>query len=269
MEVLIERIPNLKKSAFIIVTHNNVELLTRCVNSIIKYSSSPYHIFLIDNASSDATTGFCLHNNENLTYIRNNKNLWWGGGINQGIKLSDAYDYVFFLNDDIEVYKDWDINHINVLESVSNIGAVGPMNSNPDDWQNYDRVIKVFNPNIPELKDVERSNIEEINRNIRSNERTFITVRGMLAFFCTAFKRSVIDKVGLLDEDFIMGGDDDDYARRLDLEGLNLALLLNTYVIHHGSTSTKKNKSDSWKLSQRKKNSELLKKKYPNYYVKH
>ena len=256
----------IKKSAFIVVTHNNVELLTKCLNSIIKYSSGLYHIFLVDNASTDATTGFCLHKMKNLTYIRNNKNLWWGGGINQGIKLSDEFDYIFFLNDDIEVYKDWDINHIEILESNVKIGAVGPMDSSPADWQNYDRIRKTFKLNIPELKNIERDDIEKMNKEISNTIKKYLTIRGMLAFFCVAFKRSVIDTVGFLDEDFIMGGDDDDYARRLDANGFNLAVLLNTYVIHHGGTSTGKNMGNVWKNTQRRKNVNLLKKKYPNYY---
>jgi len=256
----------LKKSAFIIVTHNNVKLLIKCVNSIIKYSSKPYHIFLIDNASTDATTGFCLHESKNFTYVRNNTNVWWGGGINQGIKLSDAFDYVFFLNDDIEVYKNWDVNHIEILESSDKIGAVGPMNSNPADWQNYDRVIRVFKPNIPELKDVNRNDIKKINQKISNIDKKFLLIKGMLAFFCVALKRSVVDKIGFLDENFIMGGDDDDYARRLDACGFSLAILLNTYVIHYGGISTGENMGSIWKDAQRKKNSDLLKKKYPNYY---
>jgi len=256
----------MKRSAFIIITHNNVKVLTKCIASIVKFSTNPYHIFLVDNASTDDTIGFCVSSIQNLTYIRNNVNIWWGGGINQGIKLSSDFDYIFFLNDDIEVYQGWDKNHIDVLDSDFGIGAVGPMDSSVLDWQNYDRVLKVFKPDLPKLENVDRQDIVAMNQNILMTKQKAFSVKGMLAFFCVAFKRTTIDKIGMLDEEFIMGGDDDDYCRRLDAMGFSLSILLNTYIIHHGGVSTKNNRNSEWKNEQRKKNIALLKRKHPDYY---
>lgn len=68
---------------------DNWEKLSVTLDSVYRNSDQPYHLFIIDNASKGETLG--LHHRENLphtTLIRNPKNLWWGGGINQGIRLA-------------------------------------------------------------------------------------------------------------------------------------------------------------------------------------
>ncbi len=88
----------------------------------------------------------------------------------------------------------------------------------------------------------------------------------MLAFFCVALKRRTVNAVGLLDEGFVGGGDDDDYCRRLRKSGYVLGLSLDTYVLHH-SSSTAKTVFDSQERREiRRKNLSRLKEKYPEFY---
>lgn len=254
------------KIALICVTYNNWNQLSKCLESIYKHTENEYHLFLIDNNSSDATVGLYGMTLPNTTIIRNMKNVWWGGGINQGIRLSKDFDYVFFLNDDIEVPMGWDAKHVDILREEPSIGAVGPLNSNKRDWQGYDRVREHFKDlNLPTVSNVNRKDILGMNRALEPLGMRHITVRGMLAFFCVGFRRNVIDEIGELDERFIMGGDDDDYARRLDAKGYGLGLLLNTYVIHHGGSSINKMESD-FNRNCKNWNIALLRSKHPEFY---
>lgn len=251
----------MEKAALICVTHNNWDKLKACLNTIYQNTDYPYHLFLIDNASTDETVGLYGMELENTTIIRNNKNLWWGGGINQGIKLSKDYDYVAFLNDDIELPKGWLSNHIEGLQD-DKVGVIGPINSHNRDWQCYDRVRDTFKDlNLPELKNIDRHNLKDMNKEIQALNLYKLYVRGMIAFFCVVFRRDVLEQVGELDEEFIMGGDDDDYCRRLGEAGYSLTLLLNTYVIHHAGTSLNKMGN-----KYRGANMKRLKEKWPEYY---
>ena len=60
-----------------------------------------------------------------------------------------------------------------------------------------------------------------------------------LSFVCVLIRRSVIDKIGLLDESFTgYGSEDVDYCRRAQSAGFSLAVTGLTTVAHtHGSTS--------------------------------
>ena len=88
----------------------------------------------------------------------------------------------------------------------------------------------------------------------------------MLAFFCTAFRRETIDKVGYLDERFVMGGDDDAYCRELEKNNYKLALLLNTYIKHKAGSSVNKMETTTKKQID-EKNRKLLRELYPEYYL--
>lgn len=252
------------KAALILVTYNNYDILLETLTSIYLYSNSElYDLFIIDNNSTDETKSLENEILLNTKIIRNSENVYWAGGINIGIDLTEDYKYVFFLNDDIEVYYRWIENHINILNNYPEIGAIGPLNSSPRDWQCYNRVRDNFKlyDRLPYIDNLD--NIEQINNSISSND--FITIKGMLAFFCVAFKRDTINRVGYLDERFIMGGDDDAYCRELELNKYNIALLLNTYVKHKAGISIDKLDSD-FKKKIHEDNSKLLKKLYPYYY---
>ena len=261
-----------EKAALIIVTHNNWDKLSDCLISIYKHTNFPYHIFLIDNASTDNTTVLYDKDYPNMTIVRNEENKWWSGGINQGIDLSKDYKYVFFLNDDIVVGKSWLINHLVPLQSP-NIAGVGPHNSHPRDSQCYDNAMtkeygKAYLPIIGD--EVDRNDLDKMNELLYEHNlknfpnRPYLNVIGMVAFFCVGFKREVIDQIGYLDENLIMGGDDDDYCMRIKHEtDLKMAILLNTYVIHNAGSSINK-KGDKWKKEMLDKNMAYLKKKWPN-----
>ncbi|MBP2296513.1 glycosyltransferase family 2 protein [Azospirillum rugosum] len=231
----------MSKSALVCVTHNNCDTLIRCLESVFNNTSAPYHLFLIDNASSDPTPGLYTQLPSTATVVRNTANRWWAGGINQGIRLAgDDFDHVFFLNDDIEVPKRWLERLTNLLDSNPGIGAIGPLNSNPNDWQCYDRVRteQDIGSLLPAAPEIDRRDLAAMDALVAGqNDPPGVTIQGMLAFFCTGLRREAVAKVGLLDEAFIMGGDDDDYCRRLTRAGFDLALALNTYVLHHGSVS--------------------------------
>ena len=260
----------MKKSALICVTYNNFDILFKCLTSIYTYTTQPYHLFLIDNGSRDKTLGLYGTSLKNTTIIRNNENKWWAGGINQGLKLccNEEFEYIFFLNDDIEVYKNWIENFQERLKD-ERIGAVGPLNSSLRDWQGYSNVKRRMLNDLPNISNIDPLDIAKINKTISTFSPRHIIVKGMLAFFAVGFRRKIFEKLGFLDDDFedLMAGDDDEFCARLENNGLNLCLLTNTYIIHHAGMSIQKLDNELTK-SRRKKAIELLHSKYPHRYTR-
>jgi GT2 family glycosyltransferase len=232
----------MKKVGLICVTRSNSQKLLVTLNSIFRHTSPDlYDLFLIDNASHDDTLNiYSLALPENITIVRSNKNLNWVGGINLGIALTQDYEYVGFLNDDIDVGPNWLLNLVDLLDCNADLGAVGPLTSNTRDWQGYDRVRETFaDLNLQPLDHISRNNVLEMYSAIQGNVPV-IRVVGMLAFFCVLIRRKVVEKIGSLDPAFneLFLGDDDDYCRRMQAAGFGLALALRTYVLHASGSSS-------------------------------
>jgi GT2 family glycosyltransferase len=211
----------------IIPAHNQFNHTRALLEGIYRHSDLPFHIYVIDNASSDETVDLAKIYTRDITVVRNRENSGWCAAINQGIRLGSNPCLVFMKND-VEVDQGWLGNLIAFLETHPRIGAVGPLGSNPRDWQCADRVREKMVPQIPRFL---TDDLHERNRVLRYHfHRAGVLIEGMLAFFCTALKRRAVEAVGDLDEEFVHGGDSEDYCRRLRKAGYVLGLSLDTYV---------------------------------------
>ncbi len=220
----------------VIPVYNQYCCTRNLIESIYRHTDVPFHIYVIDNASTDETVDLDKVFTREITVVHNRRNRGWCGGANQGVALGRNPNVVL-MNNDVEVSRDWLGNLVWFLNTHPLIGAVGPLNSNPNDWQCVDRVRRSMVPQIPNFL---TEDLHERNRILRHHfSRAGILVAGMLAFFCVAMRRRTMERVGSLDESFVAGGDDDDYCRRLRKEGYVLGLSLDTYVVHHSSLTAK------------------------------
>jgi len=253
-----------KTSADIIIpVYNQYSFTRNLIESIYRYTDVPFHIYVLDNASTDETVDLHKIYTHNITVVHNQKNRGWCGGINQGVELGKNPNVVL-MNNDVEVSKAWLGNLIAFLNTHPRIGAVGPLNSNSNDWQCVDRVRKTSVPQIPNFM---TEDLHERNRILKYHfNKAGVMIDGMLAFFCVVMKRRTMKEIGPLDEAFVTGGDDDDYCRRLRKSGYVLGLSLDTYVIHHSSLTAKTIFDSTERKEIRKKNVSRLKEKHPEYY---
>ena len=230
-------VPTSRTATDIIVpVYNQYSFTRNLIESIYRHTDIPFHIYLIDNACNDETTDLHKVYTRNITVVHNQKNKGWCGGINQGLELGRNPNVVF-MNNDVEVSTAWLGNLVSFLNTHPRIGAVGPMNSNPNDSQYIDRVRKEYVPQIPDFL---TDDLHERNRILKYHfDKAGIMIEGMLSFFCVAMKRRTVNEIGPLDETFVTGGDDEDYCRRLRQAGFVLGLSLDTYVIHHSSLIAK------------------------------
>ena len=85
---------------------------------------------------------------------------------------------------------------------------------------------------------------------------------GCLAFFCVAIRRAVIDAVGDLDESYTTGYfEDDDYCKRVQQAGYQLAVCDDVFVHHHHSASFSQ-LGDKAKTSLLKRNRRIFEKRW-------
>jgi len=212
----------------IIPVHNQYHLTRNLLEGIYRYTEEPFHIYLIDNASTDDTVDLHKIYTRNITVVHNRRNRGWCAGINQGICLGRNPNVVF-MEATVEVSRGWLSRLSGFLDSHPRIGAVGPLVSNNDGWQNIDRVREKLVPEIPQFL---TEDLHERNRILEFHfQGAGILVAEVLSLFCVALKRRAVAAVGPVNA----GAPDcsADYCRRLRKAGYVLGLSLDTYVHRH------------------------------------
>ena len=90
----------------VVLNFNGLKDTIECIRSLKKCHSGPYklNIVVVDNGSDDKNVASLSQVND-ITLIRNNRNLGYSGGNNVGIKyaLGKNSDLIILLNNDIIV----------------------------------------------------------------------------------------------------------------------------------------------------------------------
>ena len=211
------------KTSIILLSYNQVDYTLACIQSIKDFTDS-YEIIVVDNNSSQETIDK-LDKVDGITLIKNKINRGFPGGCNDGIKIATG-DNILLLNNDTIVTKYWLENMLLALYSDDSIGAVGPVTNSCSNFQSipcsYATIADMF-------KFAEEYNIS--NPSIWEE-------RSRLIGYALLIKKSVLDKVGLLDEQFFPGNfEDDDISLRIRLAGYKLLLCKDTFIHHFGSVS--------------------------------
>jgi len=228
------------KTDIIVPTYNNEDYTVACFKSI-KECTDPgaYRLIWVDNGSKDTGRVQSVVEDMPCTKIRFAENKGFVAAINAGLVESTA-DAVCLLNNDTEVSQGWLRKLLRSLYSEDDLGIIGPMTGPPAKDTMFDshhniayqqRFRKV--PIFPAWID-----LEDYNRKVEVQLPNVTADISFVAFLCAVIKRSVIDKVGLLDTNYAMGmWDDADYNFSILKAGYRKRILLDTCIIHHGRST--------------------------------
>ena len=214
----------------VVSVHNHYPYTRGLIEGIYRFTDSPFHLYVVDNASTDETADLDKIYTRDITVVHNRQNTGWSAGVNQGVALGKNPNIVV-MNDGAEVSKGWLENMLAFMETHPRIGAVGPLGSCTGDWQYIDRVREKAAPQIPIFRS---DDIHERNRILQYHfHRAGILIEGTLSFFCIALKRRTVAEVGILKEALAFREASRDYCRRLRKIGYVLGLALDAYVVSH------------------------------------
>jgi len=105
----------------IICAHNNKELTSQCLDSLLNLSYPNCRIILVDDCSSDDSVSFLRNKYPTITIVENEKNLGAAKTRSNGIKLSKA-KYIVTMDNDAVLSPDWLTKMIELMESDKSIG---------------------------------------------------------------------------------------------------------------------------------------------------
>jgi hypothetical protein len=235
----------------IIITWNSEEEIGDCLSSIIEstnnFAGISAEIIIIDNASSDKTLEKISQiKHEIIRIYKNEENLGYTRAVNQGIKNSNGKN-IFLLNPDT-VLKDGAIEQLNnFLNNNSNYGACCPLMLNEDGsiqqsirnfptyWSMYCEFyfLAYILPKSKlfggwKMKYFDYSHDEDVSQPMAA---------------ALMLNKSVLDRIGIMDERFEMFFNDVDLCKRIIGSGLKIRFLEKLSIVHKKGASIYKDRA--------------------------
>ena len=228
------------KVSIVVLCYNQLDYTKQCVQSVLENTAYPnYELILVDNCSEDGTADYLRmveKQNEHVKIVINETNRGFAGGNNDGIAVSNG-EYVLLLNNDTLVTRGWITNMIKHFKRFDRVGIVGAVtNSIGNEAQ-----IKV---SYEELNDMPAFAYDYTRKHMNQT----YDHSGVLAMFCVMLSRELIEKIGMLDENYGIGMfEDDDYSVAAERAGYKLILPEDVFIHHFGSVSFKNLEDETYR----------------------
>ena len=229
----------------IIVNYNVKHFLEQCLISANKAAKDlDCEIIVVDNHSLDGSVEMVKQRFPHIKLIESKVNLGFSKGNNLGINESKG-EFVLLLNPDTLVEEDTFEKVLNFMKLNSDAGGLGvkmidgkgrflPESKRglPTPWVAFYKMFglsRLFpNSKIFGQYHLTYLSMDEIHK-VDILSGAFMLLR-----------KSVLDKIGLLDETFFMYGEDIDLSYRIKLAGYENYYYPETQIIHYKGESTKK-----------------------------
>jgi GT2 family glycosyltransferase len=220
----------------LVLTWNGLADTRRCLDSLRRLTAfDPYEVLVVDNGSTDGTPEYV----ERLGWarlIRNADNLGFVRGNNIGIRHSDPGSDVVLLNNDIEITQaDWLARLQEAAHSDPTIGVVGCRQVLPGG-------LLLHAGTYMPVETLHGQQIGSLEVDVHQYQRTR-DVQGIV-FACVYLKRAVLDRVGLLDEDYVSYFEDSDYCLKAQAAGFRVVCCGAVTLIHNEHGATRANAAD-------------------------
>lgn len=225
--------------SIIIANWNTKDLIKGCIESITKTTpldELEYEIIVIDNASTDGSREYLESLGNIINLIKNTENTGYAKACNQGWKVSKG-KYILLLGSDTIMHIGTLSGCVKYLEEDHKTGAVSCKLLNPDG--SVQSSLKKF----PELKNAFYTylSFDSLNKEYdMSNFKYDITCEAdQAAATFLMLRRSLIEKIGLFDEDYRILYNDVELCSRIWNSGSRIMFIHTYSITHYGSHSTK------------------------------
>jgi len=215
----------------VIPNWNGERFLSPCLDSLREQSFKDFETVLVDNGSTDGSVAFTRRNFPEVQVLALGDNKGFSVAVNVGIRAS-RMEYVALLNNDTETEPGWLEALVQAAETYPEAGFFASKLMNFDDRRVLDGAGDVLRRSgLPY-----RLGHGEPDRG-QYDEAAFVF--GACAG-AALYRRSMLDDIGLLDEDFFAYCEDGDLSFRAQLAGYRCLYVPKAVVYHVGSATTGK-----------------------------
>jgi GT2 family glycosyltransferase len=218
--------------SIIIVSFNTRDVLLDCLTSVYEQTEGiSYEVIVVDNASCDDTPGAISEMFSDVRLICNDENKGFSAANNQGICESTG-KWIALLNPDTRLIENSFQNICGYLQEHSEFSILGPgivdekgQQSPTRLWQDTPndaawKILGLYNPN------------DELQRMADTKEA--LVISGC----CFVVNRELFEQVGLLDENYFLYNEEDDFCRRAREQGKRICFFPGTSIQHLLGKST-------------------------------
>ncbi len=233
------------KLSVIIVNYNVKYFLEQCLHSVQKaLGKLEGEVWVVDNNSVDGSVEMVQQKFPTVKIIANTDNKGFSKANNQAIRQANG-EYILLLNPDTVVEEDTFSKVIQFMDSHPKAGGLGVkmidgsgkfLPESKRGLPTYDVAFyKIFGLSalFPKSKTFGRYHLGYLDDS-KIHEVDILAGAFML------LRKSILEKTGLLDEDFFMYGEDIDLSYRILKAGAKNYYFPETRIIHYKGESTKK-----------------------------
>ncbi|MBL7154970.1 MAG: glycosyltransferase family 2 protein [Candidatus Portnoybacteria bacterium] len=249
----------LPKVFIIILNWNNWPDVLECLESLKNNDYPNYQVVIIDNGSREKPSA----PSSDIKIIYNRENLGFAGGNNVGIKyaLEKGADYVLLLNDDTIVAPDFLSKLVAAGESRENFGMIGPKIYYYEDrnriWSAGGKLNWLYNKGtLRGWNELDQGQYDSPGVQETSH----------LTGCCVLLKRKVIERIGLMPEEYFLYYEDTDWSLRAIKAGFQCVFVPEAKIWHKISRSALAESSSY--IYYHVRNGLILAQRFTPWYIK-
>lgn len=213
--------------SIIIVTYNGRRFLDDCLSSLAFQTFQNFEVILVDNGSSDESVSFVRKKYPSVVIIENGVNLGFAGGTNTGIRVAKG-EFILALNNDTIADPSFLEEIVRPMQADSHVGVCGSKMVFPDKRLNSTGICISRSGAA-----WDRGMFEDDRGQYDREEEVFGACAG-----AALYRKAMLDRIGLLDEDFFAYMEDVDLAYRARLAGWKCIYVPTARIVHyHGGTA--------------------------------
>lgn len=213
----------------VVIPHwNGKQFLETCLNALRSQSYEPIEVIIVDNNSHDGSQQYIKDNYPEVKLIELPENRGFTGACNMGMNAANG-DFIALLNNDTEVDSNWAKAVVDAFLQHEDVGIVASK-------------MLLFNQrdHIHTAGDGFTNDGRAFNRGVWQKDEGQFDKEEYVFGACggsSAYRKELLEQIGLLDDDFFFLLEDMDIAWRSQMAGWHTLYTPNAIVYHHLSAT--------------------------------
>lgn len=221
----------MKRVLVILVTHNGMHWLPRCMGSIPASDprTCPVDLYVVDNDSTDGSADWIQANYPSAKLVRSAENLGFTLANNLGFDyaIDKGYDYVYLLNQDAWLEEGAIDKLVTAAEANPEFAVLSPLQMT-DGYKAYD---EQFSKILRSAQNDRGVNCHSCHPEEGEADRRIFSVSRVMAAHWL-MRVEAIKSVGKFSELFPYYGQDDDWCNRAKYHGWKIGIVPEARAVH-------------------------------------
>ena len=209
----------------VVIPHwNGKKFLKTCLDALDRQTYPNIEIIIADNASEDGSQAFIQAHYPHIKIVQLPENRGFTGACNAGMQEAQG-DYVSLLNNDTEVDENWVTSIVSAFDRYPEAGIVA---SKMLLFDKRDHIHTTGDYFTVDGKPGNRGVWQRDEGQYDTEEFVFSACGGS-----SVYRKTMLNKIGLLDDDFFFSLEDIDLGWRAQLTGWKCLYVPSAIVYHH------------------------------------